>query len=125
MTQPSLNRSQQAEAAEDAGSNPSANPTLGEVVARRFDRREILRGGLAASLAVSAISATLAPRAVAAATPETFPFRELPAGADERHHVADGHDAEVLIRWGDPVLPGAPAFDPHKQSAAAQAQQFG
>ncbi|PIK73894.1 dTDP-glucose 4,6-dehydratase, partial [Methylobacterium frigidaeris] len=108
MTQPSLNRSQQAEAAEDAGSNPSPNPTLGEVVARRFDRREILRGGLA----VAAISATLAPRAAAAAEgpPETFPFRELPAGADERHHVADGHDAEVLIRWGDPVLPGAPPF---------------
>ncbi|TGD99317.1 PhoX family protein [Methylobacterium nonmethylotrophicum] len=122
MTQPSLNRSQQAEAAEDAGSNPSPNPTLGEVVARRFDRREILRGGLA----VAAISATLAPRAVAAAgAPETFPFRELPAGADERHHVAEGHDAEVLIRWGDPVLPGAPPFDPHRQSAAAQAQQFG
>ncbi|GJD61029.1 PhoX family protein [Methylobacterium frigidaeris] len=123
MTQPSLNRSQQAEAAEDAGSNPSPNPTLGEVVARRFDRREILRGGLA----VAAISATLAPRAAAAAEgpPETFPFRELPAGADERHHVADGHDAEVLIRWGDPVLPGAPPFDPHRQSAAAQAQQFG
>ncbi len=133
MTQPSLNRSQQAEAAEDAGSNPSPNPTLGEVVARRFDRRAVLRGGLAGglagslagSLAVSAISATLVPRAVAAATPETFPFRELPAGADERHHVAEGHDAEVLIRWGDPVLPGAPAFDPHRQSAAAQAQQFG
>ncbi|MFH6781692.1 MULTISPECIES: PhoX family protein [Methylobacterium] len=127
MTQPSLNRSQQAEAAEDAGSNPSPNPTLGEVVARRFDRREILRGGLAGSLAVAAISATLGPRAVAAAesAPETFPFRELPAGADERHHVAEGHDAEVLIRWGDPVLPGAPAFDPHRQSAAAQAQQFG
>ncbi|SFU84840.1 hypothetical protein SAMN02799631_02655 [Methylobacterium sp. 174MFSha1.1] len=125
MRQPSLNRSQQAEAAEDAGSNPSPNPTLGEVVARRFDRREILRGGLAGSLAVAAISATLAPRAVAAAQPETFPFRELPAGADERHHVAEGHDAEVLIRWGDPVLPGAPAFDPPRQSAAAQAQQFG
>lgn len=45
MTQPSLNRSQQAEASEDAGSNPSANPTLGAIVARRFDRREILRGG--------------------------------------------------------------------------------
>ncbi|TNC14229.1 PhoX family phosphatase [Methylobacterium terricola] len=124
MTQPSLNRSQQAEAAEDAGSNPSSNPTLGEVVAQRFDRREILRGGLAGGLA---ISATLAPRAVAAAEPppETFPFPELPAGADERHHVAEGHAAEVLIRWGDPVLPGAPAFDPHRQTPAAQAQQFG
>ncbi|RVU14203.1 PhoX family protein [Methylobacterium oryzihabitans] len=132
MTQPISSRSQQAEAAEDVGSNASANPSLGEVVAHRFDRR-----GLLGALAVGAISAVVAPRALAAAgtaasttqasapAAETFPFRELPAGADERHHVADGHDAEILIRWGDPVLPGAPAFDPRAQTAAAQAMQFG
>ena len=120
MSEP--NRSQQAEAAEDVGSNASANPTLGDVVARRFNRRDLL-----GSLAVGAIAAVVGPRAEAAqadaATP--FPFPELPAGSDERHHVAEGHDAEVLIRWGDPVLPGAPAFDPQRQSAEAQGRQFG
>ncbi len=31
-----------------------------------------------------------------------------------------------MISWGgDPVLPGAPAFDVTKQTAAAQRQQFG
>lgn len=123
----SLNRSQAAEAAEDAGSNPSPNPTLGDVVAARFHRRDLLRG----ALAVGAIGAVVAPRALAAAqgasreTASPFPFTELPAGSDERHHVAAGHDAEVLIRWGDPVLPGAPAFDPHNQTPEAQAKQFG
>lgn len=116
-----LNRSQEAEAAEDAGSNPSANPTLGEVVAARFHRRDLLRG----ALAVGAIGAVVGPRALAAAEASPFPFRELPAGSDERHHVAEGHDAEVLIRWGDPVLPGAPPFDPHAQTPEAQAKQFG
>ena len=38
--------------------------------------------------------------------------REVAAGVDDKHHVAEGYDADVLIRWGDPVLPGAPAFDP-------------
>ncbi|MFD0938870.1 PhoX family protein, partial [Methylobacterium trifolii] len=66
------------------------------------------------------------PRALAA-QPEGSPFRfpELPAGSDAHHHVAEGHAAEILIRWGDPVLPGAPTFDPERQSAAAQARQFG
>ena len=35
------------------------------------------------------------------------------------------YSGDVLIRWGDPVLPGAPAFDPNNQTAAAQLQQFG
>ncbi len=49
----------------------------------------------------------------------------MPAGVDEKHYVAEGYDAQVLVRWGDPVLPGAPAFDPVRQSAAAQKLQFG
>jgi secreted PhoX family phosphatase len=50
---------------------------------------------------------------------------KVKAGVDEKHYVAEGHDADVLIRWGDPVLPGAPAFDPTQQTAAAQKLQFG
>ncbi len=80
-------------------------------------------------LAASAIAATVSPMAIAAAqganTTPSFNFTEVTAGSDERIHVAEGYDADVLIRWGDKVLPGAPAFDPTTQSAAAQALQFG
>src|SRR5690606_7989409 len=36
-----------------------------------------------------------------------------------------GYDSELLIRWGDPLLDGAPAWDPDAQTGAAQARQFG
>lgn len=52
-------------------------------------------------------------------------FEELRRGRREDHGVAPGHRAQVLLRWGDPLLPGAPGFEPRAQSAGAQALQFG
>jgi secreted PhoX family phosphatase len=121
-----LSRAQACEASEDAGRNASANPTMGDIIALRFSRRGFLKG----SLAVSAITATVSPLALfaadeaRAATP-SFVFEEIEAGVDQKHHVAPGYDADVLIRWGDPVEADAPAFDPMNQTAAAQAKQFG
>lgn len=125
-----LPRSQQAEEAENTGSNLSTNPTMGDVIAERLSRRDLVQG----VLAVSAIAATVAPMAIAAATraraqspnsTPSFNFEEIVAGSDEKHHVAEGYDADILIRWGDKVLSDAPQFDPAKQTPAAQAKQFG
>jgi secreted PhoX family phosphatase len=127
MTQRPLTRAQAFEESENVGRNPSQNPTLGDVIATRFDRRDVLRG----ALGVAAIAATVSPLAIASAdraraqNGSRFVFKEVAAGVDEKHYVAEGYDADVLMRWGDPVLPGAPAFDPRAQSAAAQKLQFG
>jgi secreted PhoX family phosphatase len=61
----------------------------------------------------------------AASGPSSLTFNEIAHGETESHVVADGYEAQTLIRWGDPVEPGAPAFDPLKQTAAAQAKQWG
>jgi secreted PhoX family phosphatase len=120
-------RSQAYEASEDVGRNASTNPTLGDVIAARFDRRDLLKG----ALGVAAITATMGPFAFATANPAQagaptgFKFKEVEAGVDADHHVADGYDAQVLIRWGDPVLPGGQPLDPLQQSADAQKLQFG
>ncbi|RVC37056.1 PhoX family phosphatase [Mesorhizobium sp. M7A.F.Ca.CA.004.04.2.1] len=107
--------------------NASDNRTMGEIIAARFSRRGFLKG----SLAVSAIAATVSPLALIsadearAAEGSAFAFDELEAGIDDKHHVASGYDADVLLRWGDPLFADSPDFDPTKQSAEAQAKQFG
>jgi secreted PhoX family phosphatase len=125
MSSTPCTRAQAFEASEDIGRNLSDNPTIGDVIAARYHRRDLLKG----ALGVAAIAATVSPLAIAAAGPARasagFGFKEVAAGVDENHHLAEGYDADVLIRWGDPVLPGAPAFDPLKQTAAGQKLQFG
>lgn len=115
------------EEADGPAHNPTSNPTMGELIAIRFSRRGFLKG----ALAVSAISATVAPAALLtaerarAAGSSAFSFGEVEAGVDENHHVAEGYDANVLLRWGDPLFPDAPEFDPNAQTAEKQARQFG
>jgi secreted PhoX family phosphatase len=122
-----LTRAQEYEESENIGRNPTANSTIGDVIATRYARRDILKGGLG----VAAIAATVSPLALLSAQqahadiPSRFVFNELEAGVDTNHHVAEGYDADVIIRWGDPVVPGAPVFDSLKQTAAAQKLQFG
>jgi uncharacterized protein len=116
--------------ADDVGSNPTANPTMGDVVAMRLSRRDLMKGALAATV----IGAAVAPLTIAASrahaqaagnsTP-SFNFAELIAGSDGKHSVAEGYDADILIRWGDKVLADAPEFDLTKQTGAGQAKQFG
>ncbi len=85
----------------DRGINPTSNLTMGEVIASRFSRRDLIKG----SLAVAAISATVGSRALAAnerpaeaGSPPSFAFKEIAAGIDRTHHVAEGYDAQVLLR---------------------------
>jgi secreted PhoX family phosphatase len=92
------------------------------ILARRLGRRALLRGGAAAG---AAFLPWPGPRGEAWAAQPALDFEELRKGLDARHHVAAGYRAAPLLRWGDPVVAGAPAFDPLDQSAGAQELQFG
>ncbi|MBR0650000.1 PhoX family phosphatase [Roseomonas terrae] len=116
---------------EDIGSNPDPRETIGELVDRRLTRRAALRG-----LGGAAAAATLADQLVAGAReasaqvpmtggPSSLTFPELRHQLAQRDAVAEGYEIQVLLRWGDAVLPDAPAFDPAAQTPAAQAMQFG
>jgi secreted PhoX family phosphatase len=125
---PGLTRMEAYEESENVGRNPSANESLGDVINLRFGRRGFLKG----SLGVAAATALLGSSALVAARPARadiaaphMNFQEINHGIDETHHVARGYSADILIRWGDPVAKGAPAFDPLGQSSTAQMLQFG
>ncbi|WP_232480430.1 PhoX family phosphatase [Roseomonas sp. KE2513] len=112
---------------EDIGSNPVPVDPIRQVLGRRLARRAALRGLIGATFAgVAAQSWAQGVNAgVRGAGASTLGFRGLPHGTGPGEAVAEGHEVQVVIRWGDPVLPGAPAFDPANQTAAAQAMQFG
>lgn len=52
-------------------------------------------------------------------------FTELAKTNDQNHHVTPGYESRVLVRWGDPIMAGAPSFDPKSVGAASQEKQFG
>lgn len=115
---------------EDLPANRSSNPTLGDVLARRMSRRDLMRSALAVTVAASTVSpltimAAAKPAAAAGGSKPSFDFAEVTAGSDATHHVADGYTSDILIRWGDPVLNNAPAFDPARASHDTQSAQFG
>jgi hypothetical protein len=122
---------------DDIPVNSTTEPSLEDLVQRRFSRRELLRSmvgaiaaapiSLAAGGAHNGAGAAPAPSGQdgVASNPTRFGFDEVARGVDANHHVAPGYSADVLIRWGDPLLPSAPPFDPERPSAAAQRRQFG
>ncbi|MDP3242869.1 MAG: DUF839 domain-containing protein, partial [Reyranella sp.] len=111
---------------EDVGSNSSAQTTIGDLIERRLGRRGALRGLVGAGAAVALGRELLGSTAMAqAAGPSSLTFKEVAHGLDRMHHIPEGYEAQVLIRWGDPVVAGAPAFDPANLTAAVQEKQFG
>ncbi|WP_230313806.1 PhoX family protein [Nakamurella alba] len=134
--------------------NVSSNETFRDIAAAALSRRAALGVAGAGALTLVAGPSLLAGTAAAApapavpeipipagglaipeggdpilgkATDRNLPFTAIgPVAADQdTFTVPKGYKSQPIIRWGDPILPGAPAFDGTKQTAAAQACQFG
>ncbi len=123
------NKAAAFEAFDDIPTNPNLGRTIGDVINRRYGRRDMLRGmlGVTATTALFGTSAMIAPKQAAAAAhaASRYKFDEIAWGNDTTHHIAEGYDAQVLLRWGDPITADAPEFDVMNQTAEAQLKQFG
>jgi secreted PhoX family phosphatase len=102
--------------------------SLGTLLARRLSRRELLGSG-AGFLAASTLPLRAWPQAAA-------PFGFARVAPSRRDHVIvpEGYRADVVLRWGDALFPGAESLDARRvatgvllrsDAAAAQARQFG
>ena len=116
--------------------NQTDSNTLEALMQARISRRGALKAGAAAAaatvgsaaldLVTNSASAVVTPTTFGKAAESTSFAAVAPARTtDDAFRVPVGYVADVLLRWGDPVLPGAPKFDPAVQSAQAQTQQCG
>ena len=126
--------------------NTSTNAYVGDVIAGAIGRRSMMRAAAVVTVAAAGAGAAGAVQAPqAAAAPATGTPSAAASEAARRKHkgarglrfapvapntadavtVPEGYRQNVVIRWGEPILRGAPAFDPEKQTARAQAAQFG
>ncbi|SCK16566.1 PhoX family phosphatase [Streptomyces sp. WMMB 322] len=115
--------------------NTSGNEYAGDVIARALSRRSVLRAGAVAGVVAAAGTGACSSDsagAVSAADAEAkgkpakgLRFTPVEPNTDDKVTVPDGYEQNIVIRWGEPILRGAPDFDPEKQSAKAQKGQFG
>ncbi|AWH96989.1 PhoX family protein [Dietzia psychralcaliphila] len=115
--------------------NGSGNPYFGDV-ATEISRRGALKAAGVVALAVGAtqvLPATVAAQgslgagALGSTGGGTLDTGFIPVAPNTADAVVvpAGYSSHVVIRWGDPVIPGAPAFDFENQTAAAQSLQYG
>jgi secreted PhoX family phosphatase len=123
-------------------SNAGRGETFSEIMARRINRRSLLRGAAGASVvglatptmaAAQTGSPVASPDASPAASPVASPVAGAPSltftpiglNTNDAIVVPEGYEAVPLLQWGDPLTASAPAFDAMTQTAESQAQQFG
>ena len=84
------NRAAAAEAHDDIPRSPDSGETIGDIIVKRYSRRDMMRGtlGVAAAAALFGPAALAAGSAKAEAAGDRFDFEELTAGIDANHHVA-------------------------------------
>ncbi|MCS6855672.1 MAG: PhoX family phosphatase, partial [Elioraea sp.] len=106
-------------------SNPSANPTFGEILEARLSRRGVLLGGLATAVGAMFVRSGPAAAAAPAAPSEAMlGFAAVPVSDADTVVVPPGYTARVIAAWGEPIRSDGPAYRPDN-TGAEQALQVG
>ncbi|MGE0849405.1 MAG: PhoX family phosphatase [Hyphomicrobiaceae bacterium] len=121
------NKAEAFEAFDDRPLSPPVGDTIGAIIARRYSRRDMLKGslGVTAAAVLFGEAALVSASGPAKSASAGFAFREVTAEIDETHRVAEGYQADIVIAWGDPLADGLKPFDPRNLTGDEQAKRFG
>jgi secreted PhoX family phosphatase len=100
--------------------NPSTEPAIGEIISRRT-----MLKGMAAGGALGLFGCASGSMRGGADGSAALGFTEVPRSTGTGIQVPPGYNAQVLLRQGDPIKPGAPEYNPATQTGEQQEQQFG
>src|SRR5688572_33182465 len=99
------NRAEAFEAHDDTPLSPESGTSIGDVIRNRYSRRDVVRGSLGVAAALSLFGASILRSGSPARAEAGLDFDEVAAGIDDKHHLAEGFEADILLRWGDPLFP--------------------
>ncbi len=111
---------------EDYGiSNPDPRHSIGELIEARYGRRALFGAGVAATALAMLPQDAAAQGVPLTGGPSTLGFQELRHQLSQGDSVAEGYEAQTVIRWGDPILADGPDFQAGRSTPDSQAKQFG
>ena len=119
---------------DNASTHPSTAEPMAQIIDKRVSRRSLLGSGgvlAAAAFLAGGPGSMLRPGSAGAvqltgkAMSPLLGFEPIPLGFGDEIVVPHGYTATAAFPWGDPIVPGGPAFRGLANSAAEQAEQFG
>ena len=99
--------------------------SFADILSRRVSRRDMFKGGasfLAGASLTGCTTPSLAGFENSVAKPQ---FKEVSRKITTDLVVPEDYQYQVLLRWGDPLFPDSPQFDPLNQTEESQLKQFG
>ena len=103
-------------------SNPSTSgkPAIDELIQKRIRRRTVV-GGLLSATGMLVTGCYFD----SSGSGYSQTFSEISRGLDDKHHIPEGYQSNILMKWGDHLFDSTAEFDPYAQSEAEQLNRFG
>jgi secreted PhoX family phosphatase len=111
----------------DKENPPRSNDYFEDIVKQRLERRTLIKaaGAFGAGLVLRPVSGSTRDAVRPNANGGRLQFQPIAPSTLDAVVVPVNYASNVVIRWGDPLFPTAPAFDPGQQTGLSQSQQFG